>query len=530
QTNVQVLGIDEPDMIKTNGQELFVSGLQQAIYYDELIDKPRPMSNDVESDSDVDSDVESVISISNPKFALAPDYMPYRKSQNLTQIIDVSDPKNLGILDEIKDYGDLLLNGDILVIFSGNNIFGYDVSDRNDPKRKWEINLKDSQVMTSRLYNGKLYIVTNSYNYDLIPCPLSPFEINGKEMSIPCTDVYRPDVIVPYAVTYHALIIDPNSGDMKNSLSFVGSGQSSAIYMSQDNLYITYTFRASEVDLVAGFLKDNIDVFPNETRSKILKLADLEISNQAKQVELEQIINKYTGSLDKDERVKFENDLRNLGQKYLDKHSRELESTGIVSINLDSFKIENTGKVPGHLLNQFSLDEYKGNLRVATTIGEQWFGRFGQLSQSENDIYVLDADLDVIGELQGLGLTEQIYSARFIGDTGYIVTFRQTDPFYVIDLSNPKNPEMKGELKIPGYSSYLHPLKDKLILGIGRENGQVKLSLFDVSDPSNPKEKDKYTLTEYYSDIESNYRAFLQDADNEVFFIPGSQSAYIFIL
>ncbi len=180
------------------------------------------------------------------------------------------------------------------------------------------------------------------------------------------------------------------------------------------------------------------------------------------------------------------------------------------------------------MLNQFSLDEYEGNLRVATTIGEQWFGRFGRVSESENDIYVLDDDLDIRGSVQGLGLTERIYSARFIGDTGYIVTFRQIDPFYVIDLSDPDDPEMKGELKIPGFSSYLHPLKDKLILGVGRENGQVKLSLFDVSNPSNPREQDKYILDEYYSDVENTHRAFLQDRDNEVFFIPGSQSAYIF--
>ena len=85
-----------------------------------------------------------------------------------------------------------------------------------------------------------------------------------------------------------------------------------------------------------------------------------------------------------------------------------------------------------------------------------------------------------------MGKDERIYSARFIGDKGYLVTFKQVDPFYVLDLSNPKKPEIKGELKIPGYSSYLHPISDDLILGIGKEGSVVKVSLFDVSDPTNP--------------------------------------------
>jgi uncharacterized secreted protein with C-terminal beta-propeller domain len=127
-----------------------------------------------------------------------------------------------------------------------------------------------------------------------------------------------------------------------------------------------------------------------------------------------------------------------------------------------------------------------------------------------------------------LGLTERIYSARFIEDKGYLVTFRETDPFYVLDLSDPENPELKGQLKIPGYSSYLHPITKDKILGIGKEGSNVKISLFDVSDPENPKEIAKYNLDEYWSDILNTHHAFLLDEKHQIFFLPGGRGGYIF--
>jgi len=176
------------------------------------------------------------------------------------------------------------------------------------------------------------------------------------------------------------------------------------------------------------------------------------------------------------------------------------------------------------------LDEYEENLRIATTFGERFgcrgFGTGGR--ESANDVYVLDKNLKIIGAIKDLGMQERIYSARFIGDSGYLVTFRETDPFYVLDLSNPKKPELKGELKIPGYSSYLHPITEDKILGIGKENWQVKISLFDVSQVENPKESDKYLLDESWSDILNTHHAFLLDTKHDVFFLPGSKGGYVF--
>jgi len=148
--------------------------------------------------------------------------------------------------------------------------------------------------------------------------------------------------------------------------------------------------------------------------------------------------------------------------------------------------------------------------------------------ESSNDVYVLDNNLNIKGKVQDLGVTERIYSVRFIEDKVYLVTFRQIDPFYVLDLSNPEKPELKGELKIPGYSSYLHPISKDKILGVGQENWQVKISLFDASSAENPRELDKYILNEGWSDISNTHHAFLLDKKHEIFFLPAGQAGYVF--
>ncbi|HUF98621.1 MAG TPA: beta-propeller domain-containing protein [Ilumatobacter sp.] len=175
-----------------------------------------------------------------------------------------------------------------------------------------------------------------------------------------------------------------------------------------------------------------------------------------------------------------------------------------------------SGAVPGSLLNQFSLDEHNGYLRAITTAGAPW-----SADGSESTLRVLAAEGDQlveVGAVGGLGKGEQLYSARLMGDIGFAVTFRQIDPFYVLDLSDPFNPRITGELKIPGYSSYLHPVGDVaetgLVLGVGQDasdTGQVsglKLSLFDVSDPANPVERDVWTLAGGSSGAEYDHRAF----------------------
>jgi Beta propeller domain len=172
-----------------------------------------------------------------------------------------------------------------------------------------------------------------------------------------------------------------------------------------------------------------------------------------------------------------------------------------------------SGEVEGRLLNQFAMSEYNGDLRVATTT-DNW-GDFGD--QSQSTVYVLrpnGTDLEQISSISGLGKGEQIQAVRFIDDVGYVVTFRQVDPLYVIDLSDPANPVLDGELKIPGYSAYLHPVGDGLLLGVGQDatdEGRTtgtQLSLFDVSDPSNPQRISTLPIGGQ-SEVEWDHKAFL---------------------
>ncbi|MFP5489457.1 MAG: beta-propeller domain-containing protein, partial [Acidimicrobiia bacterium] len=173
-----------------------------------------------------------------------------------------------------------------------------------------------------------------------------------------------------------------------------------------------------------------------------------------------------------------------------------------------------SGSVPGTLLNQFSIDEHDGDLRIVHTDGTPW--NQGN-RDSETFLTVLREDgdrLEPIGSVGGLGRGEQLYAARLMGDVGFAVTFRQIDPFYVLDLSDPTDPRIAGELKIPGFSTYLHPIGDDRVLGLGQdalETGQItglKLSLFDVSDPADPREVSVWTLPDAQSPAEWDHRAF----------------------
>jgi hypothetical protein len=185
-----------------------------------------------------------------------------------------------------------------------------------------------------------------------------------------------------------------------------------------------------------------------------------------------------------------------------------------------------SGHVDGTLLNQFALDEHDGNLRVATTTGTPWAG---DESQSQSQVVVLapqNGALEPVGSVTGLGPNETIYSVRFMGDTGYVVTFERTDPLYTLDLSDPANPTVAGELEILGYSAYLHPVGDGYVVGVGQdatEDGRTtgtQVALFDVRDPAAPTRIAQATLPNGSSDAEWDHRAFLWWPESELVAIP----------
>ena len=207
-----------------------------------------------------------------------------------------------------------------------------------------------------------------------------------------------------------------------------------------------------------------------------------------------------------------------------------MEITALRKLSYESGVIEPEAQrtVNGYINDSFSIDEYKGNLRIVTTV------------EDTNSVYVLDEKLEIIGEIEGLAEDERIYSARFLGETGYFVTFRETDPLFSVDFSAPENPKIIGQLKIPGFSDYLHYYGDGKLLGIGMDvdeetqiTGVVKLKMFDVSDPTDVKEADTYVLENVYStEVSYDYKAALIDpgpnrigfpADSE-----GGEAYYLF--
>jgi inhibitor of cysteine peptidase len=499
-TNVQVAGIDEPDILKTDGQQIYFSSNQNVFYRDE----PMIFNDD----------------------RTARKIAPRRYGE--TKVVSAFPPVDLKQIGSVDINGELLLSDNMLVVLSKNEqkIVGYDISKPQNPIQEWSLDLnQDTQINTARLKDGVLYLITNTYIYQDTPCPIRPLA----NLEIACTDIYHPVSNSPIDSTFTIMALDPQTGEVTKNVAFVGSMNSSTIYMSTDNLYISHSYQGDMVDYIYSFfLEVGSDLVSQTTLDKLAKLRNYELSTQSKMVELQQILQTlYQGKTD-DERLQFENELNNTMADFGKTHLREMEQTGITKIDLDSLNLKASGTVPGHPLNQFSLDEYDGYLRIATTISGNSVLGFSQRNNSANDVYVLDKNLNVSGSVLDMGLGERIYAVRFLADKGYVVTFREIDPLYVLDLKNPKKPQKAGELKIPGYSSYLHPLKENILLGIGKEGSQVKLSLFDVKNPANPQEIDTYQLKEYWSEAVSNHHAFLQDEKFQIFFLPGSKGGYVF--
>jgi uncharacterized secreted protein with C-terminal beta-propeller domain len=204
----------------------------------------------------------------------------------------------------------------------------------------------------------------------------------------------------------------------------------------------------------------------------------------------------------------------------------------IHKFSYDAGQIEyvTSGAVDGTLMDQFSLDEYDGKLRVVTTSNYNYYKdyhdekhdfhhyEYGNNSMT-NGLYIFDENMNIIGSVDKLAETERVYSCRFIGDVCYFVTFRQTDPLFAVDVSDPADPRVLSELKITGFSEYLHGWKDGKLLGIGMEADEegrtqtMKLSMFDVSDPANVTEEDKLVIPYYYSEALYNHHAVFVDVE-----------------
>lgn len=514
ETNKQVLSVDEPDIVKTDGKNIYYSKERNYFFYDE-----RPIMMDK-----MGTDAGFV-----------PPYPGKPQPTDETQIIrafPVSEAKKIGKIDE---RGDLFLSGKTLVILAKEKqkIYAYDVSNPEQPKEKWNWSLDEqSQIVASRMMDGKIFIVSKLYNNIENPCPIRPMTRSGVAVEIACNSIYHPMEVIPTDTTYSFVSLNIETGESVNKTALVGSEQGSMVYMSENSIYLTYQKPTDTVEIFNDFMKENPNLFTANIAERVKKLSGYDISSSAKLEEINSLIGGYLRGLSRDEQTKLRNNVNNSLSEFAKKAGRSYQTTGIVKMGTSNLELKANGEVPGSPLNQFSLDEYKNNLRIATTFQPlSWLpGGFYSNNRAEqaSDVYVLNENLNEVGAVKDLGKGERIYSVRFLQDRGYVVTFKQIDPFFVLDLSSPTKPELKGELKIPGYSSYLHPLPNGQILGIGEEDGQVKLSTFDVSDPSSPKEVSTYRMEEAWSEVGSNHHAFLLDEKHKVFFIPAGEGGYIF--
>jgi uncharacterized secreted protein with C-terminal beta-propeller domain len=202
--------------------------------------------------------------------------------------------------------------------------------------------------------------------------------------------------------------------------------------------------------------------------------------------------------------------------------------TKVLKVDLNPLELVAQGKAPGEVLNQFSVDEHEGFVRLATTTGSGWN------STSKNNLYVLQQqgqNLDIVGRLEGLAPGETIHSARLMDDYGFMVTFRQIDPFFTLDLRQPTNPQLAGELKLPGFSQYLQVIESEgkqLVLGIGQDTDPLtrmpvlKVSLFDVTNIKRPKEVESFLFEGQYSSSEAqwDHHAVSYFPDSDILAIP----------
>ncbi len=392
----------------------------------------------------------------------------YVVSGNKVFIIEAYPAESVRVLSEIEAGGqptELFINGDKLVVLGWAFVKVYDVSDRENSLLTRDVSF-DGRYFNSRMIGDYVYVIINSPTiyYWAEEIDLPDISSNGNTKTVSATEIYYFENIRDYSYEFTTIMaINTQNDDQEITSETFLIGATQNLFVSSNNIYITYV---------------------NGMYPRILG--------------------------------------RNVGA-VTEKVDAVMEKTIIHKISIADGEIEykSPGEVPGRVLNQFSMDEHQGYFRIATTTG--WV--------DQNNVYVLDGDLNIVGRLEGLAPGERIYSARFMGSRAYLVAFKKIDPLFVIDLEDPKNPRALGELEIPGYSDYLHPYDETHLIGVGKDTVDmgsfawyqgVKIALFDVSDPENPREISKYVIGDRGTDSYalSDHRAFLFSRSKNLLVIP----------
>jgi inhibitor of cysteine peptidase len=428
-TNIQVAGVDEADIVKTDGEYIYLVSGNKTI----IVKAYPPEQAQVLSEIELQGTVIGIF-INGDRLVVFEDEIPYYPYYDVRL-----GPAGETYMPSIAHYTS-----------PKTFIKVYDISDRENPRLQREISA-DGQYVSSRMVGNYTYVVINEPVYEQDDeLTLPKIYSGGNETEILATDIYYSDVSDYYYNYTTIMAVNTQNDAEEPTYETILLGASSNLYVSTDNIYLTFPVWGGDVG--------------------------------------------------------------------------DSQKTSIHRIHIQGGAMNYTasGEVPGTVLNQFSMDEYEGYFRVATT-------SYGQTT--ENNVYVLNMALNVTGLLEDLAPGERIYSARFMGERGYLVTFKQVDPLFVIDLSNPRHPEELGYLKVTGFSDYLHPYDETHIIGIGKETTDagtfawyqgVKISLFDVTDVSNPREISKLEIGDRGSDspVLWDHKAFLFDKSRNLLVMP----------
>lgn len=404
ETNVRQEGVDEADVVKTDGRYLYT-----------LKDNGRSVAI-VDT---ANGELQMVISI------------PVEDDDQAREFY-----VNDGHLILVSEFNQEREDGTWTYASTDTRVTTYDITDPEKPEKAGEV-IQSGSYTSSRLTDGHLYLFTQ-YSVDvtsgITPKDKKDYIPYVNQQMLEADDIYLPPFSQAYMYEVVSSVDVAKPGEIQDTKAIFSDG--GELYVSNDNIYWYETQWSDKTETVI-------------------------------------------------KRISYKD---------------------------GKLKAEASGKVDGYINDSFSIDEYDGYLRVVTTDDET------------NGLYILDSKMKEVGSITGLAEGEQVYSARLLGDTGYFVTYEQTDPLFSVDLSDPKNPKIIGKLKIPGFSEYLHFYGENQLLGIGMDvdedgfttNG-VKLSMFDISDSSDVKEIQKYTLENVYSAaVMYDYKAVLIDPEKNV--------------
>jgi uncharacterized secreted protein with C-terminal beta-propeller domain len=519
-TNNQVFGVDEADIVKTDGDYIYAL-----------------VKNDL----------------------LIIDAVPAAETKIVSKITFKSTPSDLFVsAGKLAVFGNDYRMYENAVASSfrrqSNYVFFkvFDVSNPAEPKETRSLNFEGNYT-AARLIGNYVYFITNNYaSYYGDSEPLTPRILeNGKIISGGCLagdkKCFLPEVYyfdAPYNNYNFTSINSINISDANELVSgqvyLINSSQN--IYVSANNIYLTNTEYLSEYELEQEIKRENVFTkLAADNQDKIKKIEESPafiLSKEEKAMKVGMIVDNYFYSLDEAGKKALQAEIDSALLAKIKQKMKEMEKTIIHKITIKAGKAQyqTKGEVQGQVLNQFSMDEQGGNLRIATTRNEMWSKLFEDTTKSYSNVYILDENLRILGSLENIATDERIYSTRFMVDRVYVVTFKKTDPLYVIDLSNKTKPSVLGAVKIPGFSTYLHPADEKgtKLLGFGRDAEELKdggvkvkglkLSLFDFSDLSKPKELSNYIISDEDSDslALNDHRAFLYSEAKNIISVPAS--------